>query len=298
MGIVPRSNSSGAKADVALELLLALTKEAGLLWEVIPVSFRGENVIGFCLASTDPDDGLPLEMTDLEKIEKLRKMFDQSLRVMPAATKAEAHQDIAEIIIESLYADKETLKQCSLICRDWLPSSSHYLLRRVQRPRPVHLNMTCDYFTVLGRTQQHSCSCPHPSETSFTTCIALISSSSRLRHYIRELKLTSCRPPCFRIPVHHYDFNSEPLDLSVLISIINLLPTLEGLHLLSCALRSEYPPPGALLLNSLPVIQDKLYSLRSLLIEEFSLPSAVQAVPDFLSLFRRIEKLSIGQIFN
>ncbi|EKM53022.1 uncharacterized protein PHACADRAFT_259195 [Phanerochaete carnosa HHB-10118-sp] len=75
MGMEPVGDSADARADVMVELLTILAAQSDLSRYVAPVSVKGKDVIAFCLASTDPTNGLPRRVTDAESIEKLRQMI-------------------------------------------------------------------------------------------------------------------------------------------------------------------------------------------------------------------------------
>lgn len=77
MGMVPREDSVDARADVMYDYLVAVAGRAGLLRDIRPIAVKGRGVIAYCLASTDPSDGLPSRATDAKKIEKLRQMVGQ-----------------------------------------------------------------------------------------------------------------------------------------------------------------------------------------------------------------------------
>lgn len=202
-----------------------------------------------------------------------------------------------DITIDNLHSDKETLKRCSLVCRDWVPSSSLHLLRRVAWPMPVHGRQVCDHFELLWATQNQHCSCPDPSDASFSTCVDILTSSSRLRHHVRELALTSQRQECFRIPGEHVEL--EELDVPTLMAIINLLPGLGCLHLERCALRPEARSPdvaSSAQSASFALTGESSCDLNELTFRDLADKASVEAMADVLSHFQRIGKLTISGI--
>ncbi|EKM48183.1 uncharacterized protein PHACADRAFT_266513 [Phanerochaete carnosa HHB-10118-sp] len=74
IGIEPEDDSARARTDVMMKLLTKLAIRVGLLRQVRPISVKGKDVIAFCIASTDPGDGLPRRVTDADKVEKLRQL--------------------------------------------------------------------------------------------------------------------------------------------------------------------------------------------------------------------------------
>ncbi|EKM53019.1 uncharacterized protein PHACADRAFT_259192, partial [Phanerochaete carnosa HHB-10118-sp] len=59
IGIEPEDDSVRARADVMVDLITTLAAQVGLLRQVRPICVRGKGVVAFCIASTDPGDGLP-----------------------------------------------------------------------------------------------------------------------------------------------------------------------------------------------------------------------------------------------
>ncbi|KAJ7195869.1 CNH domain-containing protein [Mycena rebaudengoi] len=65
-------------------------------------------------------------------------VVSQGLPPFPKSVTDQISTELYEVIIDRLWADKQTLLACSLVCRSWVPRSKHHLLA-FQFCRPEHL---------------------------------------------------------------------------------------------------------------------------------------------------------------
>ncbi|EKM53337.1 uncharacterized protein PHACADRAFT_259635 [Phanerochaete carnosa HHB-10118-sp] len=72
--MVPWNDTTDARANVMFDYFVTVVGQAGLMSYVRPIALKDEDCVGYCLASTDPSDGLPSRARDAEKIEKLRQI--------------------------------------------------------------------------------------------------------------------------------------------------------------------------------------------------------------------------------
>ncbi|EKM48440.1 uncharacterized protein PHACADRAFT_266362 [Phanerochaete carnosa HHB-10118-sp] len=201
-------------------------------------------------------------------------------------------QELFDIIIDNLHSDKDTLKECSLVCRSWVPSSSFHLLRRVAWPLLHHTRHTHDDPNVSHQDHQ-SLSSPDPIDTSFRTCLSILKSSARLQSYVREFALTSHRPQCSTITGRG---KWEKLDVSTIAAILDLLPYLRCLFLERCALRSVASSRSAEPSQSMPLLHGPRRDLEELSLCELTRGSTVEPLDDLLSFFQHIGKLTVDRI--
>ena len=172
--------------------------------------------------------------------------------------------------IDHLHDDKEALMQCSLVCRDWVPSSSLHLFNRMRWP-------PCS-------KKQKACRGTLDGDECFASCLDLLSSSPRLRSAIRILQL-SCHKCAIQRDTSR---RSAPLPFSVLFNIIESLPSLRTLELHECRLQPEMPSADFSPTRTLDKIKIT-YIWRH---------AGWQATLDFLSLFRRISNLHIHALLS
>ncbi|GJF00457.1 hypothetical protein PsYK624_167450 [Phanerochaete sordida] len=204
-------------------------------------------------------------------------------------------QELVDIVIDHQHSDRDTLKQCSLVCRSWVPSSSLHLLRRVAWPVRPHRRQTCDYDDGILSGEPKACSCPDPADTSFRACITGLQTSDRLRLYVRTLGLSSARQRCAG------SVKWEKLDVSVIASILNSLPDLKGLHLESCALKSSpvfymgTPSQSPSQLPA-PLLGGQRRDIEELSVCELARGSAAEPLNDLFSYFGHIGTLSVEHV--
>lgn len=193
---------------------------------------------------------------------------------------SEVPQELVDMIIDNLSSDRDTLAQCSLVCKTWVPWSSRYLLRRVYWPPRAYKVTPCSYSNY--HSPIFACDCPTYAECSFAMCIDILSSSPRLRSCIREIELTSLRLRSHKVPGNT---SAEVIDLLTIATIMDHLPRLEVLSITHGALRSEPSPPTG-----------KGYSIKELHLKDMDDATGVENIPELLSLFRSVQRLSIGRL--
>ena len=140
------------------------------------------------------------------------------------ATCRKLPQELSDEIIAYLHGDKQTLRECSLVCKDWVPSASSLLFYRFSWPPCHHFNS----FRSVPPRAGGLCRC-HPSNaemSSLVACAEVFSRSQRISTAVRELRLTSIRmdsPYVMSCP--------EVLSVDSLLRMVDLLPHLRILHL-------------------------------------------------------------------
>lgn len=129
--------------------------------------------------------------------------------------------------IDYLHADKKALAQCSLVCKDWVPSSSLHLFERIRWP-PCRSIWVEAREGVSSDTNLPTFSCENDVASDFASLLAFLSTTLRLRRSVQELRISSRRCPSF--PVR----TEEPLSPDLLLSIFDLLPRLRTVTLSDC----------------------------------------------------------------
>lgn len=189
----------------------------------------------------------------------------------------EIPQELVDAIIDNLHSDMDTLKQCSLVRKNWLPRSSRHLLRRVHWPPGQARLWKISPSGQVVSNHSLPCNCRSFAESSSVTCARILSSSPRLRLYIRDMKLSTCRYEC-----HEARIRYAVLNLLTIATIMDRLPRLETLSLAHGPAQSR-PSPTA---------PRRDYTLKRLHLNTVG----IRDIPKFLSLFHRIECLSIGRL--
>ncbi|KIP06776.1 hypothetical protein PHLGIDRAFT_447754 [Phlebiopsis gigantea 11061_1 CR5-6] len=171
-------------------------------------------------------------------------------------------QETFDAIIDYLHHDVRTLKQCSLACHIWLPSSSLHLFSSLSwPPRRVDLSEL-----RLG-----------PEEPYDETLARLLLSSNRLRVYIRKLTLG-----CWFEELENAS-DVETINLNALMRIVDALPSLDSLHLASYIVLGD-------------TYTVELRHSRTLLELNYTISAATsppEATYKFFAAFRRISSLAI-----
>lgn len=112
-------------------------------------------------------------------------------------------QEIADAIIDHLYDDPETLKNCSLVCKSWELSSAHHIFPSWSWPPSHNFSAT---------------------DTSLSRCFELLSSSPRIRSSIRRFRIRQSLEP-------DPQTSSAPRNSRrLLLRILDLLPSLRVFH--------------------------------------------------------------------
>ena len=94
--------------------------------------------------------------------------------------------EISDRVIDFLSDDKVALRQCSLVCRDWLPRSSHHLFASFSWPPCYHgwLDRGWDY-------GPECCRCSSLDDSNFwSEFLRFLDESQRVRAHIRDRKST------------------------------------------------------------------------------------------------------------
>lgn len=134
-------------------------------------------------------------------------------------------QEIFDMVIDYLHGDLPALKECSLVCRSWLTSSSLHLLESVRWPPP------CRYHRSISRRRKWDTQLLRPC-LPFATLVHRIQTSARLQA-IRSLRLSSYRG-------EQRSENYEQLSFAALRTIIDSLPRLRKLDVVSVVWGLDY----------------------------------------------------------
>ncbi|GJE95909.1 hypothetical protein PsYK624_121000 [Phanerochaete sordida] len=143
-------------------------------------------------------------------------------------------QEVVDMVIDYLYDDRRSLRQCSLTCKAWEPSSTMHLFLRISwPPHKVHWSFP-EEIEALHNDPYYT--------ASFDDCYALLLSSPRIRNAVCHLRLTGLRSHgrsgLSRNQSH------EPLPLTFLFALPELLPGLQTLEIWDLAFGVLEPPPS------------------------------------------------------
>lgn len=141
---------------------------------------------------------------------------------LPTASRApRLPQELCEEILGHLRDDKKALKECSVVCKDWLPRASVHLFHTFRWP-PCRVGRPC-----------YTDRCP--GSQCFVRCKEALSSSLRLRSYVREFVFAKhiCGIPAT---------NSRRLPFSLLFEMVELVPRLRKLVVALCGLQADVSP--------------------------------------------------------
>ncbi|GJE95908.1 hypothetical protein PsYK624_120990 [Phanerochaete sordida] len=125
-------------------------------------------------------------------------------------------QELADIIIDHLHDDPQSLQHCSFVCKAWEPSSALHLFSRFSWP-------PCNVYWVRPAVRG-VCDCPLHTLT-FEDCHDFFLSSPRVRKAVNHLRITGLRTS--RNPSVMEE--NEPLPLTFLFALPELLPGLQRL---------------------------------------------------------------------
>lgn len=190
-------------------------------------------------------------------------------------------QELVDAVIDHLYDDTDALRQCSVVCRAWEPSSTLHLFNSFSWPA------YSTYWLFYKSESGKNCKCPkHVTVATFIGCEELLSSSARLRNAICHLRLMGSRS---RHAQHSSSVESERMPYSFLYALPELLPSLQTLQIYDLVLEMT----GEVLRNS-PVT----LPLRELKLQSFYFVSDVQTFFPILSFFQRVSRVIIDYPFE
>lgn len=170
-------------------------------------------------------------------------------------------QEVCEQVLDQLPRDDiETLRRCSLVCKDWLPRASTYLFRRLRWPL-CHANQ-CDT-TLAGREY-------------FEALLTLLSTTPRVRSHVKELLIG--RHTCADGAEGR---EKRQLPFSLLFQILDLLSHPQLIHLIYCGLDFDLSPET-------PYRKDRL-RLEEMRISDPNVSQICRLLPNF----RHISKLHV-----
>ena len=140
--------------------------------------------------------------------------------------------ELFDSVIDHLHDDKATLRECSLVCKDWVPSSTFHLFFTFSWPPCHHMW----HVRILRKARGNLCLCSQ-DKAGFDRCLTLLSESPRIAAAIQCLKLNSSRS------VHHIDgstrFTDEAIPRSTLLAILDCLRHLRTVEFNNCLLERE-----------------------------------------------------------
>lgn len=117
------------------------------------------------------------------------------------------------MILDYVRDDDDTLRQCTLVCRSWLSSSSRYLFRTIH----------CPFFT----------SSPAPEVSMLA---ARLASTTRVHHYVRDL----CLP-----------YKADAEYFSYVFTALDILPSVRSLTIIALTLPEKPWEHGRVAVRSL-----------------------------------------------
>lgn len=136
----------------------------------------------------------------------------------PATSECKLPQKLVDAIIDQLYYDKASLRQCSLVCRSWVPRTSEHLFSCFSWPRCTRTDRECAKREYGGKH-------------CFDKCLRILKNSPRICGIISDLCLQ--HHGCKRF---HDDYarHGNAIPLGVLHEMLSLLPSLRQLTLSYC----------------------------------------------------------------
>ncbi|GJE96751.1 hypothetical protein PsYK624_129570 [Phanerochaete sordida] len=152
---------------------------------------------------------------------------------LSSATQPVFPPELFDSVIDHLHDDKAALRQCTLICREWLPASTFHLFSTLSWPPCHHM-----WYARIPRTSpmRKFCHCGE-AQAGFDRCLSLLSTTPRIAAAVQCLKLNSSRS------VHHIDgstrFTDEAISRSTLLAILDCLSHLRTVELTNCLLERE-----------------------------------------------------------
>lgn len=120
---------------------------------------------------------------DTDTIGELPSSASGPLRDAPRTHKSVVPPEITDYIIDFLHSDKSTLRQCSLVCRDWVPPSSRHLFETLWWPPCYH----AWYRYIWSRER---CQCATLDGLNFwPEFVRFIEGSQRVRDHVRTVAI-------------------------------------------------------------------------------------------------------------
>ena len=215
-----------------------------------------------------------------------------ALRDAARTPKSVVPPEISDYIIEFLHDNNDALRQCSLVCRDWVPSSSLHLFERLWWPPCYHA--WCEH-----GLPQKQCKCSSLNNFNFwSELLRFVEGSQRVRDYVRTLRV-SFHWVLFDLPgpgefgEGMFEYRTK-ITLSDLVAVLDKLPHLQWLYLLYPRFVPEPAP-----VNSSPNTR-RTWSLRKVTLDRptslMASDEAFRLLIKFLRLFRRISFLQLKDI--
>lgn len=190
--------------------------------------------------------------------------------------------ELTDYIIDHLHDDAQTLRQCSLVCRAWLPSSSLHLFRSLSWPPCYH---------AWWGWNSRRCKCVTIYQASFLQGLyAFCVQSPRVQAYVRELKI-ACHWSIVDPDWGRTDYNVR-ISMRELLDVLDLLPSLQELDIDRLSFRREQEPLRG----------SRIRNLTKLTLSQPSPATApvadINQIVDFLCLFDNISVLVLGPLWG
>lgn len=198
-------------------------------------------------------------------------------------------QELFDQVIDHLHDDKDALRQCSLVSRNWLPSSSFHLFERVSYP-PCH--------HAWDETFRHeTCNCSKVDAVSFWKILRhLVKNTPRVRQNVQRLRVCCT----WIVGMEHISSESTTHQAQIspedLYTVLDLLPCIREFYLCDLILRDH---PGEHSRQD----RTRLKALDSLTLSNFNLSicSPLQrsrVLCHILDMFSHINDLVVSGIWS
>ncbi|EKM58506.1 uncharacterized protein PHACADRAFT_252885 [Phanerochaete carnosa HHB-10118-sp] len=192
-------------------------------------------------------------------------------------------QELVDHIIDCLRKDKETLRNCSLVRRAWLSSSSFHLFSRLCWPPCDHAADICQ--TFFGEQKLRSCRCALVTDPkNLQELLLFLQSSPRICSSIRDLSIRFAWGEAELPFALRHRVLTTPSELAHLVGI---LPALRCLRLYEPRFHPDASPfPD----STLSTTRD----LDRLVLSGIKEEGRHEHFSSFLSYFRRIHTLELA----
>ena len=188
--------------------------------------------------------------------------------------------ELVDTVIDFLHNDKQALRQCSLVSKAWIPSSTLHLFATITWPPCAH--QWPDSFVPPIQDSTTLCRCVR-SRADFDILLHVLSTTPRIHHNVRELKLTSWVTILYDGRYNVIEFQS--ISYMKTIEIIRAVPHLRRLELLDFIPDLMWPSEVDFHAR-IPYIQELRVRVNERRV-------AMLAMLDVLSLFTHVHRLTI-----
>ena len=144
-------------------------------------------------------------------------------------------QELVDYVLDHLHQDKQTLRQCSLVCRAWVASSSLHLFECLSWPPCVH---TWSYDSSHSDSDSFPCKCSTLDYSSIWQQLLEFVRTHRVRKNLQQLRLW-CDSGAGQVETPAY-----PIPVSELQGILSELPSLRELYVTGLGVQPLSVPPS------------------------------------------------------